>query len=49
MRKKKCDYYKCKGLAVKKIETKLDRELYVLNVCEECYDEYLESMEMMNE
>lgn len=44
-RKKKCDYHKCKGIATKQIETKLNKEPYILNVCDDCYEEYLETIE----
>lgn len=40
-----CDYYGCLGKATKQIKTKIGRKPLVLDVCEDCYEEYLEVME----
>ena len=45
----KCTYYGCKGKATKEIKTKINDDSgdsydYTLQVCEECYNEYLEIM-----
>jgi len=40
-----CDYYGCLGIATKQIKTKLGRKPFIINVCEDCYNEYLEADE----
>ncbi len=40
----KCDYNGCNNKASKQISTELDNSPYTLNVCIDCYDEYLEAI-----